>query len=142
MFIDAACIYGNTKSFSVSINTLAEPGSNPDTYIVRDGQKFVPFDLTDYSIYFKILGAATANAAVLAQHLITQTSDVEVDGQITDATNGEFTFTITSDDTIKVGLGKHPIMIELVDSNTLQSQFILTEGGENGEFSKIYILQV
>lgn len=142
MFIDATCIYGESKPFSVSIYVVKDPEDNTTPYIEYEGEKFVPFDLSNYSIYFKVMGSATADAEVLTQHLITQTSDLEVDGQITNAAEGEFSFTVTDEDTRKVGLGQHPIMIELVDIETLAHQFTLTEGGEKGEFSKIFVVQV
>lgn len=142
MFIDAAIVYGQSKTFSTSLYVVMDEDDTTSDYIVKDGTKFVPLDLTEYSIKFKIMGAATANASVLVEHLITQVSDLEVDGQITNATNGEFSFTVSAEDTIKVGLGKHPIMLELVDVNTLDHQFTLTEGGQNGEFNKIFVVQV
>lgn len=142
MFIDASCVYGTTKTFSVSINSKMDEDDTSSTYIEHNGEKFVPFDLSNYSIKFKIMGSATANASVLVEHLITQTTDIEEIGQITNAANGEFNFTISAEDTIKVGLGKHPIMIELVDIDTLATEIVLTEGGENGEFNKIFVVQV
>ena len=89
-----------------------------------------------------MLGAPTADAEVLVEHLITENSDMEVDGQIDNPTNGQFTFTINKDDTDVLGLGKFPIQIILVDAESLIPQFTLTEGGEKGEFSKIQIVQV
>lgn len=142
LFIDAAIVSGTTKPFSVSINTKMSEDDTSASFILHNGEKFLPFDLSNYSIKFKILGSATADAEVLVEHLITQNSDIEIDGQITDAVNGQFTFTVTAEDTNIVGLGQHPIMLELVDIDTLAHFFTLTEGGKNGEFSKIFIVQV
>lgn len=142
MFIDAVCIYGENKNFSVSINTVKPEDDNTSAYVVHNGVKFIPFDLSNCSIKFQVMGSATADAEVLTEHLITQVSDIEVDGRITDATNGQFEFVVTAEDTIKLGLGQHPIKIELVDIDTLENRFTLTEGGELGEFNKIHIVQV
>lgn len=143
MFIDAVCIYGETRQFTTSLFTLATGEEGEGTsYVVRNGQNFVPLDLSNYSIKFKVLGSATADAEVLVEHLITQLSDIETDGQITNAANGEFTFTVTSDDTRTLGLGQHPIMLELVDVDTLIHIDTITEGGKNGEFNKLHIVQV
>lgn len=142
MFIDAVCIYGETKQFDVTLNTLMSPDDTTTEYIEHDGEKFVPLDLSNYAIKFKILGSATADAEVLTEHLITQVTNIEVDGCITNPTNGEFTFTITDEDTKTIGFGKHPIMIELVDIDTYAHIQTITEGGANGEFNKIYVIQV
>lgn len=142
MFIDAACVYGEKKSFSVSINTMLDEDDNSPDFILHNGVKFKPFDLNDYSVRFQILGSATADADVLVDKLITQNTDLEEIGQITNAANGEFSFTVSKDDTIKIGLGKHPIKITLVDIDTLEPLFTLTEGGENEEFNKIFVVQV
>lgn len=131
MFIDAVILYGQSKNFSVSVNVLDE-----------ETGEFVPFDLSDYAVSFKILGSPTANAEVLVEHIITETSDLDEDGQITDAQNGQFTFNVTAEDTATIGLGQHPIKIDIVDSESLDLEFTLTEGGKDGEFNKIYIVQI
>lgn len=131
MFIDAVILYGQSKNFSVSVNVLDE-----------ESGEFVPFDLSDYAVSFKILGSPTANAEVLVEHIITEISDLDEDGQITDAQNGQFTFNITAEDTATIGLGQHPIKIDIVDSESLDLEFTLTEGGKDGEFNKIYIVQI
>jgi hypothetical protein len=131
MFIDAVILYGQSKNFSVSVNVLDE-----------EAGEFVPFDLSDYAVSFKILGSPTANAEVLVEHIITEISDLDEDGQITDAQNGQFTFNITAEDTATIGLGQHPIKIDIVDSESLDLEFTLTEGGKDGEFNKVYIVQV
>lgn len=146
MYIDAVVVKGEGKSFSVQINTVKDGATTNLT--VND---FVPFPLSGYddngdafaySVIFRVLGAPTADAEVLVEHLITENSDMEVDGQIDNPTNGQFTFTINKDDTDTLGLGKFPIQIILVDAESLIPQFTLTEGGEKGEFSKIQIVQV
>lgn len=141
-FIDAVCIYGETRQFITSLLVMMEPDDTTESYVIRNGEKFVPLDLSDFSIRFKILGSATADAEVLVEHLITQITDIETEGQITDATNGEFTFTVSANDTRALGLGQHPIMLELVDVDTLAHIDTITEGGKNGEFNKIHIVQV
>ena len=56
--------------------------------------------------------------------------------------NGEFVFTITAEDTKTLGLGQHPIQIDIIDAASGILMHSLTEGAENGEFSKINIVQV
>ena len=131
MFIDAVILYGQSKNFSVSINILDD-----------ETGEFIPFDLSDYAVSFKILGSPTANAEVLVEHIITETTELDEDGQITDAQNGQFTFNITAEDTATIGIGQHPIKIDIVDSESLDLEFTLTEGGKDGEFNKVYIVQV
>lgn len=131
MFIDAVILYGQSKNFSVSVNVLDE-----------ETGEFIPFDLSDYAVSFKVLGSPTANAEVLVEHIITEVSDLDEDGQITDAQNGQFTFNVTAEDTATIGMGQHPIKIDIVDSESLDLEFTLTEGGEDGEFNKVYIVQV
>lgn len=130
MFIDAKVIYGQRRGFGCSI----EVNENADI--------FKPFDLSPYSIIFKVLGSSTANGEVLVEHIITQNSDEENVGVINDPTNGQFIFVVSEEDTYKLGLGQHPIMIEIVDAASLSPLFTLTEGEQNGEFSKIQIVQV
>lgn len=131
MFIDAVIVKGNAKNFSVTINVLDE-----------NENVFVPLDLNPYAIQFRVLGAPTADAKVLLEHTITQNTKINIDGQITNAEQGEFTFNITEEDTEKLGLGKFPIQINMLDVETLQHEFTLTEGGENSEFNCIRIVQV
>lgn len=130
-FIDAVVIKGQTRQFTSSIQIRDEANVN-----------FVPFDLSPYIIKFKVMGSATADAKVLVEHTITQVSDLEADGQITNPQGGEFTFTITAADTNKLGLGKHPIEIDIVMADTGDLIYTLTEGGDRGEFNKLYIVQV
>lgn len=142
MFIDAVCIYGENKNFSVSLNTVMAEDDTTSSYIVHNGVKFVPFDLSDYAIKFSVLGSATADAKVLLEHIITQDTDQETVGQITDPVNGQFIFAISKEETIQLGLGKHPIKLDILDIDTLEHIFTLTEGGDNAEFNKIFITQV
>lgn len=130
MFIDAVVIKGQGRSFSCSI----EYNENADI--------FKPFDLTDYNIRFRVMGAPTADAQVIVEHLITQVSDIDMDGQITNAENGEFCFTITKEDTQKLGLGNKPIMVDILDIETNDVVYTLTEGNVRNEFSRIQVVQV
>lgn len=130
-FINATVIYGETRVFDVSIQERNETNTG-----------FVPFDLSDCAIYFRILGSATANAKPLVEKLINQTTDEETIGQITDPVNGQFSFAVSAEDTVKVGRGSHPIQFDIVDIDTLEHRFFLGEGGVKGEFNKIYVVQV
>lgn len=130
MYLDAVVIYGQPRSFGVSIEINENAGI------------FKPFDLSPYSIKFKVLGSSTADAEILIEHLITQNSNRNTDGIINDPTNGEFVFTITAEDTKTLGLGQHPIQIDIIDAASGILMHSLTEGAENGEFSKINIVQV
>lgn len=130
MFIDAVVIKGQTRSFTATINL----NDNADI--------FNPMDLNPYNIRFRVLGAPVANAKVLVEHLITQNTEIDTGGQITNPENGEFTFTITADDTEILGLGKKPIMIDIIDAESNEFLYTLSEGSQNGEFNKVYIVQV
>lgn len=130
-FIDAVVVKGTSKPFSVSIQTRNEQNTG-----------FEPLDLSDYAISFRVMGAPTADAKTLIEKIITQSSNEIDTGVIDNATGGEFIFTITSDDTKKLGLGNHPIIIELLDAASLEPQFTLTEGGLKGEFNSLRIVQV
>ena len=130
-YIDAVVIRGESKTHSVSINQKTE-----------DGLNFEPFDLSNYYIRFRVLGSATLDALVLLEKNITQTSDEDEEGIITDASNGQFQFHITAEDTNTLGTGKFPISIEVMDADTEEPVFTLTEGGYQGEFNKIQIVEV
>lgn len=130
-FIDAVLTKGTTKPFTVSIQTRNEQDTG-----------FVPLDLSDYAVRFRVMGAPTADAKVLIEKIITQASLEELVGIISNATGGEFTFVITADDTRKLGLGRFPIMLELLDAASMEPEFVLTEGGFNGEFNSIQVVQV
>lgn len=142
MYIDATVIKGRTKSFTCSIQETDETVNNDIVHPTKGGFNWTPMDLSGLNIRFRIMGSPTADAKVLVEHLITELTDLETEGQITDAENGEFTFTITDEDTHKIGLGNHPIMLELVYANSEDVKITLTEGGRNGEFSKIQVVQV
>ena len=130
MFIDATVIKGSDRTFTVSITQD------------QGGGKEIPVDLSTFKILFKVLGSPTADAKVLVLHEITSNSDVRKDGLITDSANGQFSFTITKEDTNLLGLGDHPIMMELIDLIDGSIAAILGEGGTRGEFNKINIVQV
>ncbi len=130
-FIDAVVIKGTTKPFSVSIQQRNKQNTG-----------FESLDLSDYAVRFRVMGAPTADAKVLIEKIITQVSDEESSGIINNATGGEFIFVITADDTRKLGLGEHPIMLELLDAASLEPEFALTEGGLSGEFNSVRIVQV
>ena len=131
MFIDAKVIKGVGRSFSCTIQ-------QKNTTLTG----FEPMDLSDYAIRFRVLGSSTADGVVLVEHIITQYSDMEVDGQITNPTQGEFSFAITKEDTETLGIGKRPITIELLDADDLSYIDTITQGGKNGEFNVINIIQV
>lgn len=131
LYIDAVVVKGSTKSFSVSISQRDETNTT-----------FEPFDLSNYAIKFSIMGAPTSDSAVLIEHIITANTDVNADGIINDPTNGEFYFTVTAHDTNTIGLGKFPIKLELLDGESLEVSDIITEGGLEGEFNAIQIVQV
>lgn len=130
-FIDYIAVKGRTTSKTCHIDVTED-----------DGITFKPLDLNPYSVRFRILGSATADAKVLVEHLITQNSLESEDGVISDPSNGDFTITVTKEDTNIIGLGNHPIDIVLLDAETLEEVYALTEGGTKGEFNKIQVVQV
>lgn len=130
-YLDAVQVYGDSKNFSVTIETTEDEGAT-----------FSPFDLSNYSVRFRVMGSATLAGTVLLEKIITQNTDIDVEGQITDAENGMFEFCITSADTKKLGLGAHPITIDILDAASLTEIYVLSEGGLTAEFSKLRIVQV
>lgn len=133
MFIDAVIIKGapyTTRTVSISVNEN------------EDGRTFVPFDLSDYNVHFCIKGSPTLDGKTLIEKVITGNSDAQTIGNIYDPTNGQFSFTITKEDTELLGFGRFPIAITLHDAATDEYSFALTEGGLNGEFNSIQIVQV
>lgn len=128
MFIDAMVVKGTGKSFSCSINVLDVTG-----------QKFIPMDLSDYSVRFRVLGSATADAEILVEHIINDYSEV---GRYTDASNGQFDFEISKEDTDVLGLGYFPIQLDLLDYTTGNYADTITQGGKNGEFNRIQVIEV
>ena len=131
LYIDAVVVKGTKRTFTVSIDTLNE-----------DLVTSSPLDLNSYSVRFTVLGSATADAEVLLQKVITQNTEIDEVGIINNPDNGGFSFTITAEDTQTLGLGKFPIMLELLNANTLEPEIVLTEGAYGGEFNKIQIVQV
>lgn len=131
LYIDAVVVKGTSRTFTVSIETLNE-----------DGITFSPLDLDPYSVRFTVLGSATADGTVLLQKVITQNTEESEEGAITVPESGEFSFTINSDDTNTLGLGNFPIMLELLNAETLEVEFVLTEGGHQAEFNRIQVVQV
>lgn len=131
-YIDAVVVKGATRSFSCHIETDASTNASV----------FTPLDLTDYSIKFRVLGAPTEDAKVLIEKIITQNTSKDTTGIIDDPTNGNFIFTISDADTDTLGLGDHPIQLIILDVNTQEELFNLTEGGQKGEFNHIQIVQV
>lgn len=130
MYIDATVIKGMTTSKSCHIE-------------VKDsGTKFAPLDLNGYAVRLRILGSATADAEVLVEHIITQNTDVNVDGVIDNPNGGDFILTINKEDTEILGVGNHPISLQLLNAEDLIVEYNLTEGGQKGEFSKIQVVQV
>ena len=132
LYMDAVVVKGTRRIFGCTVNTKTQNEAKDE---------FAPLDLTPYSVRFRVLGSATADAKVLLEKIITQTTDEESIGIINDAENGQFEFVINVADTQLLGLGKFAIMIELLDGNTLEPQITLTEGGYNGEFNKLQIVQ-
>lgn len=131
MYIDAVITKGESRSFTSSINVRNE-----------DETDFIPFDLGEYSVEFRVMGAPTADAEVLLNKIITQNTEDNKEGRITDAENGQFIFTITDEDTQTLGLGKFPIQLRILNAESLEHIFTLTEGGLNGEYNAITIVQV
>lgn len=137
LYINAYLVYGIGRSFSVSLNQATAETQN-------DSQPtFEPMDLSQYSIRFRVLGSATGDGVILLEKIINQVTDPSTIGQIESPESGLFTFVITADDTKMLGLGAHPITIELLDIDTGENAFTLTSGGIfQGEFNKIIITNV
>lgn len=131
LYIDAVIVKGSSRTFGVSINQKNEEDTD-----------FEPMDLSNYAIKFSVLGSPVADGKVLVEHVITTNTTDEEGGRINNPTNGEFTFTVTAVDTNNLGLGKFPIKIEILDGTSLEVEYVLTEGNENGEFNAIRIVEV
>lgn len=137
LYMDAVVVYGTGRIFSVSIKQPTEETAN------LTNPTFEALDLSPYKIKFTALGSATGDGTVLLEKVITQTTDESTIGEIKNPENGEFTFVITPDDTVTLGLGDHPIMLQLLDITTDNVIHTLTEGGINqSEFNKIQIVRV
>lgn len=131
-FIDAVVVKGaGNKRFTVSIEERDETETS-----------FIPFDLSNYLIRFRVLGAPTADGKVLIEHTFDANSEIDKGGQITDGQNGQFTFTITEEDQEKLAVGKYPIDLSILTPEDNSAEIILTEGGERGEFNCIRVVQV
>lgn len=131
-FIDAVVVKGEgNKPFTVSIEQRDETETS-----------FKPLDLSSNAVRFRVLGSSTADGKVLVEHIITSNTDIETEGQIHDASNGQFTFVVSKEDQDLLGVGKFPISIDILDINTLEHQFTLTEGDSRGEFNKLQIVEV
>lgn len=131
LYIDAVVVKGTNRTFSVSIKQRTE-----------DEQSFEPFDLSIYSVKFSVMGSPVADREVLLEKLITTNTDVDVLGNIDNPTEGQFSFTINREDTNILGLGKFPIKLELLDATSLTTEVVLTEGGYEGEFNALQIVEV
>nr|DAQ08468.1 MAG TPA: hypothetical protein [Caudoviricetes sp.] len=130
-FIDATCIKGQLNVFSSTIEVTED-----------NGNTFTPLDLNNFTVRLRVLGAPTADAKVLIEKMITQNSDIETLGQIDNPNNGSFTFTITKDDTNKLGFGKFPVKLDLLDAASGSEVYSLTLGDEHSEFNAIRVVQV
>lgn len=130
-FIDATCIKGQLNVFSSTIEITED-----------NGQTFTPLNLNNFTVRFRVLGAPTADAKVLIEKKITQNSDTELIGQIDDPNNGSFSFAITKADTNKLGLGKFPVKLDLLDAASDTEVYSLTIGDEHSEFNVIRVVQV
>lgn len=141
LFIDAVIVKGIGRTLVVSLNHVKEESmDNEDLDIKSD---FEPMDLTPYHVRFRVLGSADGNGAVLIEKIITQDTDPEDIGRITNSTNaGLFSFAVNKADTEALGIGTFPISLELLDAGTGDVIASLTEGGiAQGEFSKIIIVR-
>lgn len=132
IYLDAVFIYGQTKAYTVSIKVKNDNETS-----------FVPLDLSNYFVRFRVLGSPEFDAEVLVEHLITQNTDYETYGQIYEPSSGEFSFALTDEETKKLGKGNFPCDISLMTADD-EALFVqsLTEGSQGKEFSKIRIVQV
>lgn len=137
LYIDTVVVKGTKRIFSVKIDQEATPEEK------QQGVDWTALDLSLINVRFRVLGSAEGNGIILIEKIITQSSDEDTIGTIADPASGEFTFTITVDDTEKLGLGSFPIIIELLDVQTGEVIHTLTEGGiANAEFNKITVVRV
>lgn len=126
LYIDAVVVKGVGRTFSVKVE-----------------QGDADFLFNDYSIVLDILGSAEGNGLILIRKTITSETPESTIGTINLSNPGEFTFTITADDTNFLGLGSFPINLRIVDIDTEETVYNLTEGGiAQGEFDKITIVRV
>lgn len=135
LFIDAVVVYGIGRTFTGTLNQATEETKDSAT------PEFEPMDLSDLVVRFRVLGSAHGDGAILLEKVITSDTDVAEIGVIEEPTSGEFSFTITAEDTRLLGLGNKPITLELLDADSLELVALLTEGGSNqGEFSRLQIV--
>ena len=136
LYIDGVVVIGKTRTFSVQINQVTEETQN------LSNPEFEPMDLSPYNIRFRLLGSAEGNGIILLEKIITQTTNRNTVGIIEEPTSGEFTFVITDDESLTLGLGNFPMTLELIDTDTEEPIYTLTEGGiAQGEFNKIQIVR-
>lgn len=141
LYIDAVIVKGIGRILTCSIEQLkeeAESNVNPDL-----DSDFEPIDLSPYIIRFRVLGSADGNGVVLLEKNISQeTNPTEIGVIKTNENAGEFSIAITAEDTDLLGIGDHPISIEILDEETLETVYTLTEGGiAQGEFNHISIVR-
>lgn len=142
LYIDAVVVYGIGRTLTVQIDHLREQGEESTEHQDVENEEFDYFDLTPYAVRFRVLGSADGAGQILIEKVITQETDEKTVGQITDPDSGQFSFTITADDTRFLGIGARPISIELVDPDTLENIYTLTEGGiAQGEFSRLLVVR-
>lgn len=136
LYIDGVVVIGKTRTFSVQINQVTEETQN------LSNPEFEPMDLSPYNIRFRLLGSAEGNGIILLEKIITQTTNRNTIGIIEEPTSGEFTFVITNEESLDLGLGNFSITLELMDADTEELIYTLTEGGiAQGEFNKIQIVR-
>ena len=136
LYIDGVVVIGKTRTFSVQINQVTEETQN------LSNPEFEPMDLSPYNIRFRLLGSAEGNGIILLEKIITQTTNRNTVGIIEEPTSGEFTFVITDDESLTLGLGNFPITLELIEADTEEPTYTLTEGGiAQGEFNKIQVVR-
>lgn len=136
IYIDAVIVKGIGRTLSVSIK---QPTEETQDLPVPTWEEF---DLTPYAVRMRILGSAEGDGAILLEKIITQDTDESDVGTIEEPLSGEFTFTITAKDTNLLGLGSKAITLQLLDKDSLELIYTLTEGGvAQSEFNKITVVR-
>lgn len=137
LFIDAVVVHGVGRVFSVSLKQPTEETASMSKPV------FEPIDLSGRVVRFRVLGSASGAGKVLLEKIIGEDTDPEEIGYIEDPSTGEFTFSVTALETLRLGVGIRPISLEILDADSLQRVITLTEGGTHqGEFNKIQIVRV
>lgn len=137
LFIDAIVVHGVGRVFSASVKQATEETATSTNPV------FEPIDLSGRVVRFRILGSASGAGTVLIEKIIGEDTDAEKIGFIEDPSTGEFTFAVTAQETLKLGVGVRPISLEILDAESLERVITLTEGGTHqGEFNKIQIVRV